>query len=1102
MKKNIIRFLFLLVLSGTFCTCHEDSTPNEEPPKRNEDIYLTLTLRVPGINSSIKGMGEVEENHIETVDIIAFVEDNGVEKYIYHTHATDINNSGGSVNEKEFRAMLVKSPGNKPQRIVVLANLRQDIEDVKNNFLTTMTKEEILKEITFSTSGIWNTTSPDDFRPLPMWGECEGTFVLSDNTTSDDIGKIYMIRSIARVDVGIKIDSNGIPEGLGDLFKISDIKLYNTNSTGTAAPYAINFDSQAKKVIAPTLPDGVLPNPVFGYDLTPPDYGLIRSIYISEADNLQAATNQDVTCLVIGGYYNNASNKSWYRIDFLDKSKNDGTQLNILRNHRYRINITSVDGPGYDDEDTAFNSKSVNMNTEIVAWDEGDLNEVIFDGQYQLSVNTSEIKVPKEGFAKPLRIFTDYTSWTIVDKPDWVTLTEDNGIGGVMKEIGVGAQPSEVVRTGEMYIKAGRLKKKIVINQTLDSEFSFEVSPLELEFGKSPQTDKTITVTTMPADLKRTFTIKPGGDDITWVTYPVDDLSETVYSFRPGTNTTGTTLETTVIVTVLNGATPVSKEVLIRQTAAEVIFGATPNNKYPVAGGSNLTFTVGSNVEWMVSGVEAPAGMIDIITNALQNPGNNLLYKFNLTANDTFADRTAKVSFSSPDPDFLPTSIDIIQNHNDPQMNSFNPAMIDFAESSLSQTVTFNTNAEWSFTMSASSVNVVSSSQPAAGSDQTGGTPSAPVQKQVRFDPVQSQPVRNLPAAGSVYSTVATFTTQNHPGVTAATFPLTIKRTVPSFFSGAAVKTPTGNTIAKAGGTVTVEASTNDAWSIRASTGATKSQTASAYDKKSLSVTIPKNDGAERQVSVYYTYKGNETLLKTFTQDGGNVVTGFTENIPNPLPGDGTHCTIQFQGTFQNLKVRAIKQNDNSVLAEGTIPPGSFSIELKIPGNFTFDPYSVIFQYEDMNGWQAIKTVNHPNSNYGLSQGTGRLVAKQNVSGLLSWAQALGVDLRYNTETYRPTTEYVGTHDTGCNAYYEGSPTDPVTGKGKWKLPSHSEVGAMGGQLTKLNMPTDREYWTTMVSPTDPNRDVKGYDFNNGWNAYSKKTTLYYVRCVRKNPNN
>lgn len=1099
MKKNITRLLSLLLLLGIiFNSCQHESAPNEgKLPGGDGDIQITLTIRVPGINTHTRSLGDIEETHIETVDILAFAEDNGTEKYIYHTHATDIENSVGSVNEKEFRAMLLRSSGDKPQRIVVLANMRDEIEAVKDNFLTTKTKQEILDEITFATDGVWNATSASDFRPLPMWGESEGTFVLTDNTTSDDVGKIYLIRGVARVDVGIMLNSNDVPEGLGSLFKISDIKLYNTKSTGSAAPDVANFDNQEKKVTAPSLPNSVNVNTVLGYELNPPGDGLVKTIYISESDNNQINSRSEATCLLIGGYYNSATEKTWYRIDLLDKTKTDGTMLDVLRNHRYRVNITSVDGPGYDDEATAFSSQAVNMNTEIIAWDEGDLNEIVFDGQYQLSVSTSIITVPREGFAKPLRIFTDYVTWSIDEKPSWVTLTENSGVGGVMKEIGVGAQPSDVERTGEMFITAGRLKKKITIVQTLDSEFAFDVTPLLLEFGKTPQVAKTITVTTMPADLPRTFTVKPGGN-IAWTTFPADGTAETVYSFLPSTNTTGNILESTVVVTVLNGSTPVSKEVIIRQTATGIIFGATPSNNYPVLGGNGLTFTASSNVHWMVTAVDAPSGMITMPVNVIQNPGDNLLYSFDLTPNNTFENRVAQVTFGSPDPDFLPQSIDIIQAHNTPQLISFNPTQIHFGEAATSQTVTFTTNTDWQFTTDGNYARVVASALPAAGSTQQGGEPSNPIQKQVTFTPVyNTSGGTGVPAAGSESSTTVTFTSLNHPG-NPTTQPIILKRTIPSFFDNVRVKSPTGETIAKAGERVTVEASSNAAWSIRSSTGQTKSQTAGAYGTKSIYVDIPSNAGAQRNVEIYYTYKGVETLLKTFTQIGGNVVTSFSENIPNPLPGDGMHCAIQFQGTFQNLKVRAIRVNNSAVLAEGTIPIGSYSIELKVPGNFTDAPYQVRFQYEDINGWQNIKTVDHPNSNFGLGT-TGRLVAKQNLSGMLSWVNALGIDSKYSTIQFGASSEYTATKDTGCNAYYEGSPTDPATGKGKWKVPSWNELGSMKSHTTKLGMPTDREYWSTQENIANYST-ARGYSFTNEFNSYSSKGTLYYVRCVRKRP--
>ncbi|MCD8101038.1 MAG: hypothetical protein LUE26_00475 [Alistipes sp.] len=67
-----------------------------------------------------------------------------------------------------------------------------------------------------------------------------------------------------------------------------------------------------------------------------------------------------------------------------------------------------------------------------------------------------------------------------------------------------------------------------------------------------------------------------------------------------------------------------------------------------------------------------------------------------------------------------------------------------------------------------------------------------------------------------------------------------------------------------------------------------------------------------------------------------------------------------------------------------------------------------------------------------------------------TWTEAMGVDPVYQSLYFEfsSLSGYTPTHPTGCGAYWEVSPSDPVTGQGKWALPLS---GYMYNARTYLN---------------------------------------------------
>ncbi len=393
MKNRLIHLFVVLLLAGAASGCIKDRYDDKKPGYGDNGANLTLTVNVPGpSNPAGRALGQTEENYIATLDVLAF-KDNGMggETFLYVGHGTDINNNAGAVNKKTFKVLLQLTGSGEQHKFVLLANLRDEIDAVSSSFTSSMSKEQVLSLIRFDSEGKWDVGS--SFTPLPMWGETASSYAV---TTTLTFPEVSLIRSVARIDVGVNVAgaiNTPLAVGLDDLFYISDINVYNTNKAGYAAPLAANMGTGADvgKAVLPTVAASFADrnSTKLSYPLSPAGFGLFHDIYIAESDNKTQTDPVKITCLLIGGYYTkpgdavNTTKKTWYRIDFYERgtgSNPSDVKLDILRNHRYLVNITSVDGPGYDTENEAFNSLPVNMGLTITDWDEGMDDGIIVDG--------------------------------------------------------------------------------------------------------------------------------------------------------------------------------------------------------------------------------------------------------------------------------------------------------------------------------------------------------------------------------------------------------------------------------------------------------------------------------------------------------------------------------------------------------------------------------------------------------------------------------------------------------------------------------------------------------------------------------------------------
>ena len=481
MKLNSYIWLLALLLLPLFGACINEQYPDESIDMGGE-VEFTMQAGLPGAADEIPVTyaTEAQEHRLSTIDVLVFKEGTGDETFLYVTHGSEIKN-GTSATNKQFKVTLKKTGSDERHRVVLLANLRDEVDAVKSSFTTTTTKDEALELITFGSSGSkWSISA------FPMWGETS----LSAVAAGTVFPSVQLLRSIARIDVGIDMVLSGgeyVAQGSA-LLKIKQVKLYNSNASGAAAPVSSNYSSGL-----PTIPAGVTQNAVQTYGGASLVDGIIREIYAAEYDNRSQADRTDLMCLLVGGCYTppgsmmpNESVVTWYRVDLqkLNVSTSKLEPMDVLRNHRYIINIHTINGPGETSEADALTSTGMPpIGVDVIPWNESNLSGSV-TGDYELSLSQTifsfkagDIRTGADADNQVV-ITTNYSGgWTVEKIVDisgapitgaaaWLKTNISQGAMGTPATMSLLlTENMGAARAGYIYVTAGRWTYKIVVKQ-------------------------------------------------------------------------------------------------------------------------------------------------------------------------------------------------------------------------------------------------------------------------------------------------------------------------------------------------------------------------------------------------------------------------------------------------------------------------------------------------------------------------------------------------------------------------------------------------------------------------------------------------------------
>lgn len=503
MNKNIFSYFVFLISMLVLSSCQHDDFDKQEPSGNIREFSFEITL--PGFSipesTSLRSM-PVKESAVEKIYVLLFeIESSGNEKLIYKTKATNINQV--SNNKVTFKSKLQEGTN---INVVLIANPDNGASTLLDANIVGVDKALLLGTLIISNTGKWTAdeSSPTGYTPIPMYGETGSKNITGATGTIDNI---KLRRMLAKIDISSTTND----------FELESVYLCNYNSSGYLSP-EWTVPNGTVSMATPTLPN-VFSNPQLGVvnalEYTVLSNSLTSEIYTFEANAANETTPKDASCLVVKGKYNNTD--YYYRIDFTYSSgANKGKYMPLLRNHKYDVKIISAEGIGYASLKDALNSFTVesNLRTQIMSYDESDMQDINFNGQYYLAMSDDSALAQEDGLfldesgtvilpPAQFTIQTDYpggirlvniTSEEAGDNStsiSWVSLLSSPNISAGSKEtVSLSINPlgpsDGDIRVAYVNFQAGRLRASFEIIQTKTSLIRSTSNCYMVKPGSSP----------------------------------------------------------------------------------------------------------------------------------------------------------------------------------------------------------------------------------------------------------------------------------------------------------------------------------------------------------------------------------------------------------------------------------------------------------------------------------------------------------------------------------------------------------------------------------------------------------------------------------------
>ena len=492
------------------------------------DGWTSVSMSVEGLglrNPLTRSLTPEGENSTaaERIRVLVFDKDN---KFSYEAKVTSYIPSGDPADKKDKGTMTLlakNTPSGDTSTFVMLANVTRSANTDADG-LAGKTREEVMQLFTFSMpdKGIWKDGE------LPMWGASDPVRVDHSAGAVPKLGTVYLVRAVARVDVGLNLSN--ISEGASTFdekaggiegITLTKVFFYNTNTTGRVSPFenGIYWDEANRKAKQPSIPDPA-PAVTEKIDRTSSivdEKILLREVYVPEAVNAPTAATQGangetlpenntenylkrpyIVVGLTGADKSRPDKETFFRIDYLKRTgaEADATYeyLPLLRNHRYLVNIKAVGGPGFDTEEDARKGPAANIMYNVVVWNESTMSDVLYDGQYMLGVSADHFTFYREGGSLTAKVQTSWPEgFTIEGLPAWISYSikpsdpdktaptdEKTATFTVTEHVDASRRWPEKPEDAQnalkaAYVKAGRMKWFLGFEQSKDINVTLQI---------------------------------------------------------------------------------------------------------------------------------------------------------------------------------------------------------------------------------------------------------------------------------------------------------------------------------------------------------------------------------------------------------------------------------------------------------------------------------------------------------------------------------------------------------------------------------------------------------------------------------------------------
>ena len=365
--SGLVKSLWIIILLGA---CQNDDRYGME---QDGPVLVKLSVSAADAGTAL-GNGTETDAQITSIYILQFNADAdsyGTLRYV----AEGKKNAGGT-----YTATLLQSVNsNDNYKLVILANLPdygflyglygKSYAEVQQACLSTATDAPLVF---------------DDTHPYPMFGVVNGGTSVQVQEGTAYSGNTELIRAVARVDIGIgtkKTNADGTVSwtntGTGKQpFVMTEVQIWKAGQKYTYMPALANYHwtttttdgiTSNKIVIdSPSTASGTTTTKTYDTSYITNQTYCAEKIYLPETDlqwgSVYDGQHTNRLAIIVGGYYNNSPELSYYRVDFTND--NTGDKMNILRNHVYQFTISSVKAAGYATAELAYKSMPKNLGFE------------------------------------------------------------------------------------------------------------------------------------------------------------------------------------------------------------------------------------------------------------------------------------------------------------------------------------------------------------------------------------------------------------------------------------------------------------------------------------------------------------------------------------------------------------------------------------------------------------------------------------------------------------------------------------------------------------------------------------------------------------------